>query len=279
MKKYFYIVLFFVITNELYSQEYYPLHKSNLWSYGVSSPSKKVTVISDSLFSNGKHYAVLSEEDIVGGQYIRTDSLYVYYYDTMQNKEIPFFKLDGKVGDITEVRFRAYSKVHITKIDSTIMFNEKVHYISYLIESMTITKVTLSDIFGPTSASYFDDPPPPWPKFTYNLIGCKINGINYGLVVSVKQQDEIPNKFNLFPNYPNPFNPSTTIEYNIDKPSEVRLIIYDVLGRELKYIVNEFKNTGYYKVVFNGKDLPSGIYYYRLVTENNYQTKPMILLK
>jgi hypothetical protein len=72
------------------------------------------------------------------------------------------------------------------------MFNEKIHFINYLIESMTITEVTLSDKFGPTSASYYDDPPPPWPEFTYNLVGCEINGINYGELVSVKQHDEIP---------------------------------------------------------------------------------------
>lgn len=105
--------------------------------------------------------------------------------------------------------------------------------------------------------------------------------IKRGIITSVENlfTKSNVNDFNLFPNYPNPFNPSTTIEYNINKPSEVRLIIYDVLGREIKSIFNEFKDAGHYKVIFNGKDLPSGIYYYRLVTENNYQTKPMILLK
>jgi len=87
------------------------------------------------------------------------------------------------------------------------------------------------------------------------------------------------NNFNLVQNYPNPFNPSTTIEYLIDEPGNVRIIIYDALGRELKTLVNEFKSAGSYKQIFNAGNLASGIYYYQLINENNIQTKSMVLLK
>lgn len=90
--------------------------------------------------------------------------------------------------------------------------------------------------------------------------------------------DIIPN-FILLQNYPNPFNPSTTIEYTIDKPNDVRIVIYDMLGIEVKTIVNEFKYPGNYRVLFNASNLSSGIYFYQLINGNNIKTKSMILLK
>ncbi|MGD8780734.1 MAG: T9SS type A sorting domain-containing protein [Ignavibacteria bacterium] len=83
----------------------------------------------------------------------------------------------------------------------------------------------------------------------------------------------------LFQNYPNPFNPSTTIEFKIAKPGQVKIVVYDLLGREVGTILNEYKNTGNYKVTFVTDNLSSGIYYYRLISGNNIRTKSMILLK
>ncbi len=103
----------------------------------------------------------------------------------------------------------------------------------------------------------------------------------------------IPNHFQLNQNYPNPFNPSTTIEYTIPtspfNPSPyqgegnrerlVTLKVYDILGREVKILVNEKQSPGKYKVVFDGKHLSSGVYFYQLVTNNFSQTRKMILIK
>ena len=279
MNKIYYIIFLFFITNELYSQDYYPLHNSNVWNYSISGTNKKVTVISDSLFQNGKSYSILSDDDIVGGKYVRADSQFVYYYDPVANADIPFFKLNGKVGDFTEVKFRSYLKVHISQIDSTTLFNKKIHYISYLIESTTITKVTLSDKFGPTSASYYDDPPPPWPKYTYSLIGCEVNGTKYGNVVSVQQENRLPGKFVLSQNYPNPFNPTTTITYSLPKSSFVILKIYNLLGREITTLVNGEKRSGTYKVTWDAQNVPSGVYFYKITAGEYSNTKKMILLK
>jgi photosystem II stability/assembly factor-like uncharacterized protein len=115
-----------------------------------------------------------------------------------------------------------------------------------------------------------------WAISSLGLLRTNMGGITSAETSSVKN---IGIKFNLFPCYPNPFNPSTTIEYIIEKPSYVKIIIYDVVGREVNTILDEYKNRGSYQIVFNGKDLPSGVYYYSLITENNYQVKSMILLK
>jgi hypothetical protein len=104
-------------------------------------------------------------------------------------------------------------------------------------------------------------------------------------IVSV--DDELastPNDYNLFQNYPNPFNPSTTIRYSILKPSDVIIKIYDVLGREVNTLVNEFKENGTFQVTWNGDDdfrnkVSSGIYFYRIKAGTFVKTKKMILLK
>jgi glycosidase len=88
-----------------------------------------------------------------------------------------------------------------------------------------------------------------------------------------------PEDYKLFQNYPNPFNPTTTIRYSIIKPDVVRIKIYDILGREVKTLVNEFKQTGTYEVQFNASEIASGIYLYRIESGDFDQTKKMILLK
>jgi hypothetical protein len=89
----------------------------------------------------------------------------------------------------------------------------------------------------------------------------------------------LPTKYGLSQNYPNPFNPSTIIEYQVPTFSRVHLKVYDVLGREVALLVNEAKNAGQYSVEWNAPGMPSGIYFYRLTTENFSQIKKMLLIK
>jgi hypothetical protein len=89
---------------------------------------------------------------------------------------------------------------------------------------------------------------------------------------------EIPAKYSIS-NYPNPFNPTTTINYQLPKSGYVTLKIYDILGKEVATLVNENKEAGYYKVNFNASKLSSGIYIYKLTGNNVNISKKMILMK
>ena len=89
----------------------------------------------------------------------------------------------------------------------------------------------------------------------------------------------IPSSFSLEQNYPNPFNPETKISYSISKKSFVQLKIYDALGREIRTIVSELKAPGSYQLIFNSGKLSSGVYFYRMETEEFIETKKMIILK
>jgi endo-1,4-beta-xylanase len=100
------------------------------------------------------------------------------------------------------------------------------------------------------------------------------------VVVSVKNDNnEIPQNFELFNNYPNPFNPTTNIKYNVSKTSNVSLKVYDVLGRLVQTLVNDVQNPGQYSVTFNAQNLASGVYFYRLEAGDFVSTKKFILMK
>jgi hypothetical protein len=141
----------------------------------------------------------------------------------------------------------------------------------------------------------------PWFIGDYNGDGlddimCKINQ-DGGCIVAVSngssfvvgplskqtQSDEKTNilidNFNLYQNYPNPFNPTTIIKYDLPNTSDVSLIIYDILGRKVKELVNTKQQTGRYEIQFNASSLASGVYIYRLNVNDYVATKKMILLK
>ena len=93
----------------------------------------------------------------------------------------------------------------------------------------------------------------------------------------------IPAKMNLSQNYPNPFNPTTKINFDLPNDSRVNIKIFDVSGREIKTIVNDYKSAGYYTVQFDASGLSSGVYFYKLSTNGNNITstitKKLMLIK
>jgi hypothetical protein len=106
-----------------------------------------------------------------------------------------------------------------------------------------------------------------------------IGAYENGTPVGVEQELTNPTDFILYQNYPNPFNPSTTIQYSIPQDGLITLKIYDVLGKELKTLVNENKSTGRYEVKFDASSLASGVYLYQLKVNDFIETKMMMLMK
>jgi hypothetical protein len=115
------------------------------------------------------------------------------------------------------------------------------------------------------------------------LLGCYVNGSLYGdtvIHVGINQiNSEIPDKFSLFQNYPNPFNPLTKIKFQVPKTGFVKLSVFDVMGREIQVLVNQQLSVGTYEADFDASNLPSGVYYYKLETEEFNETKKMVLVK
>jgi hypothetical protein len=97
--------------------------------------------------------------------------------------------------------------------------------------------------------------------------------------ISTIKNVELEHAFTLKQNYPNPVNPSTTIKYNIKKPSNVTLSVYDLYGRKVSTLVNSEMSPGFHSVEFNATKLPSGSYIYRLESEVAVLSKIMTVIK
>ncbi len=109
----------------------------------------------------------------------------------------------------------------------------------------------------------------------------KITGIPL-LPKTIHNQDQIeivPAEFSLKQNFPNPFNPITTISFSIPQSQNVELKVFDILGNEITILLNEYKQAGEHKVEFDGGDISSGIYFYQLKAGDFIQTKRLVLLR
>ena len=91
--------------------------------------------------------------------------------------------------------------------------------------------------------------------------------------------DNVPGEFSLSQNYPNPFNPTTWVAYNLPAAQHVNLAIYNVLGQKVATLVDEVQQAGPQQAEWNASDVSSGVYFYRLTTEQNVETRKMLLLK
>lgn len=111
-----------------------------------------------------------------------------------------------------------------------------------------------------------------------DVVEVAIEWINNSTSVNENNNEVILN-YHLSINYPNPFNPQTTITYRIPERTFITLKVYDILGNEISTLVNEEKSAGNYVVEFNGSKLASGIYYYQIQAANIIETKKMVLLK
>jgi len=89
----------------------------------------------------------------------------------------------------------------------------------------------------------------------------------------------IPDNYSLEQNYPNPFNPTTTIEYSLGYDGFVRLSLYNILGEEVALLVNTQQKAGKYGINFDAKELSSGVYIYKIVTENFTLAKKLMITK
>jgi hypothetical protein len=116
------------------------------------------------------------------------------------------------------------------------------------------------------------------PRYIFGIIKASIEALG-GTVAVDYAKDNMPQDFSLSQNYPNPFNPTTKIQYQLPTGSNVKVVVYDVLGKEVSVLVNEYQNAGSYTTNFNASNLASGIYFCRMEAGNFVKVNKMILLK
>ena len=119
-----------------------------------------------------------------------------------------------------------------------------------------------------------------WDRLNHGKTSVWMNILDFNNPTNiVTKTEEYPQQFYLSQNHPNPFNPTTTIEYSLPSYEHVKIEVYDLLGREIITLVDEDKLAGSYKVEFDGSGLTSGIYFYKLQAGRYTEAKKLLLIK
>ena len=92
-------------------------------------------------------------------------------------------------------------------------------------------------------------------------------------------ENGLPTEYALLQNYPNPFNPSSKVSYTLPEGAQVSIKVYNIMGMEVQRLVDEYQNAGIYTVLFDAKDLATGIIVYRMTSGDYVETKKMVLMK
>jgi len=110
-------------------------------------------------------------------------------------------------------------------------------------------------------------------------VGVSLFSFTYDEIVFVMKEEHVPRKISMSPACPNPFNPTTTIEFSIPSPSDVKLTVYSVSGQKVATLADGFMSAGKHTVVFDGSDLASGLYFYRIQAGGIIKTGKMMLVR
>jgi hypothetical protein len=250
------------------------------WIYGWTEK-----VIGDTVMSNLKRYSVIkSDKRIVKNIFVSQELNKVYQY--INSRDSLLYDYEKRAGD-TLLFIPVSNNDTLLQIISDERFNnyfgQSRHVWTYYMHLAQMSYYEQKDIVDGIGMGYLireggDE---------WFLRGAIINGVTYGTILSVKNENDSRSKLNdyeLFPNYPNPFNLCTTISFSIENEQHIRLTIYDLLGREVIQLLDDIMPSGLHTIVWNGKnesgkEEASGLYLFRLQTKMGIRQSKMLMVK
>lgn len=274
----------FIHSQNVDPYQFFPTNIGDRWEYTQAGPDVIYTVVRDSIdMKDSSRFVFFYDPPLYYGANYRIDKKYnVFYLPQFDN--LHEYKLDARVDEWWLVGGGTAAKV----LDISQM---------YVFGKITTVKTIGFYTLAPGDTvinenSRLDN----WDRLAYGfglisnengatqpylLRGCRINGVTYGTVDVEEESHSIPSEFVLYQNYPNPFNPTTNIKFSLPKYSNVRLTIYDALGREVETLVSNKLAAGIYNIEWTAKNMASGIYFYRIEAENSVKCNllPDISLK
>lgn len=293
------LFLFFISLSSVYAQAdsalgFFPLHTGDFRQYhshafiycsGVTTSSYDIEqVIGDTILPTGFKYKVVRDISFWPGvQYLRLDTVTanVYKYaDYPSPHDWLFDSLRATPGSTFTGEYGAPTECVSTDTATILGVTTLVkHFTVYMIP---YTNYSLAYGFGRIQYIGHDDDPcyPLYNEFYRDLVYARIDSVQHGTLVNVgTMHGETPMSFSLSQNFPNPFNSTTVIQYTLARESHVVIKVFDILGRELATLVDQDQVAGKESLTFDASGLASGVYIYRLSTEDYLEAKKLILLK
>jgi hypothetical protein len=285
MKKIFLFIFICLASGSFAQTHWLPLKMGNEYQYNrehqyyYMGKITKDTIVNGSTYYN--YYDIcyplnfFIREDSVGniltfpGQYVDTSQ---FYYQP----EYVLFPYDAKEGDTWTIAKYKYPPGEdlcgwCTFLDSTMLYGQMKNIKGVCIIRFGPLSITFAEGIGILDWQLEED------EFILNY--AKVGNQEYGRYVGVNEGKHLPGEYMLSQNYPNPLNPSTSISYKLAKSGNVILKVYDLLGNEVKTLVNEYKPAGSYTVNFDASKLSSGIYIYRIIAGSYVESRKMAVVK
>ena len=268
---------------------FFPSSVRNVWQYESDHGFIEQKILRDSVDQEGNRFLFYS--NLINSR-IKLDTLYNVYVIVSFGDTITYhyYKLDADSGEtwtaIPEDNYTNRIEARVDIIGQSFIFGEyrsvkQINYYRLPFGDTIITENAFWEryiLLVSGIGEYYEQSAEEGPIRI--LLGCIINGDTLGTITSgIDDNEFIVSGFNLHQNYPNPFNPSTVINYQIPENGLVTLRIYDILGREVRTLVNEQQTTGWYEVNFNASDLATGVYIYKLQVNYFVSSKKMMMIK
>ncbi len=271
---------------------YFPLKAGNLWQYKEPPPPEdpfitEVRAGRETTFSNGQTYRRFATYDSFDVRYERQMGSKIFRYFLNQQTEFLIYDFSKNVGDTVSVfnnpsQFGSdTSIVTVLDIGTQNIFGKSKKYVTFFNRLIHATYYWIDQITDSLGITFSQIEP----GYQLYLVGTIIDSVRYGVVTNVlTTEKEIPTYFTLFQNFPNPFNPSTTIAFKVPNGKQITLIIYNVLGERLRTLYAGYGNGDTQKIVWDRKNdvgirVSSGVYFYQIRSESFTATKKMLLVQ
>jgi hypothetical protein len=276
------ILLLIFCAFKVYAQGYYPLHIGNLWEYGDcydSSYSYTALAIGETTMTNGFTYTIVQH-----AAPLRQSGSRVYAYS--RQAEFILYDFSKTTGDTVGINYYPSGETTLVIVvyNRTVNFFGKIRkqwgfYERWLnVNTSFYWLREVTDSVGLTFETYE-------PGIIVNCLqGAIIDGVQYGTITSVEPNDVRQAKaFELYQNFPNPFNNSTIITFTLPKEAYVTLRIFDIVGCEIKKLFDGKIHQGVQQAVWDGTndfgyEVGTGTYIYQIQADNFTQTKKMFLI-
>jgi len=251
---------------------YFPLQKNNYWSFVTTAQDTQTINITDTITHRNRLYYIFDNYRLEASL-LRIDSNKVYV--AVDTSEYIVYDFSANIGDTWSA-----PETHDPVLLGEITLQSKTDTIQTPLGTFDYC-YRFHHFFG-ADYEYYEWFAPNTGLVKRDYIFFYFSQwtlVDYSIITSVKYNRSHQVDYILFPNYPNPFNPTTTINFSTPSNGFVKLSVLNTLGEEVSTLVNEFISAGSHEVTFNAENLASGIYFYRLKAGDFVETKKMVLLR